>query len=145
MVGEADRANLTRVLRVLLIVDVVLFALLILFSFIDPALVPPELKKYASLFEDNSTAEKLYVAIGYALIVAILIVSIVGLWNLRRWGRILYTLFVAFLLLISLLGGAEVQSAFSFFVSQLDGMAEGAILLMVWVVMKTEFAAVGSA
>jgi hypothetical protein len=147
MVGETFEANLTR-LRILLILDLIFFAFGVLFIFIDPALLPPELKKYSSLIEDDSNSEKLNIAIGmavfYACIIAPWLISIIGLWRLRRWARMLYTLFVFVLLFWGLFGGADVESAFSSVVGQLDAMAEGAILLMVWFIMKGEFASAGA-
>jgi hypothetical protein len=60
---------------------------------------------------------------------------------LKRWGRTLFTA-VAILTLASRLlsSDPEVQSAYTSVLSDLDTMITGAILLLVWVFMRDEFA-----
>jgi hypothetical protein len=135
-------ADHRRILRLLLLADAILIVIAASMTiFIDPQIVPPELKKYAEVFSpDLDSSEKLGVVIVVALILVINFVSIAGLWFLQRWARILYTLAFIAGLVISALSEPDVHSGILSAIQDMDTGVTGAVLLLVWFIMKDEFA-----
>jgi hypothetical protein len=130
-----------RILRFLLIADAILIAIAMAVTiFVDPQIVPSELKKYTELLSsDSDRAENIGTAVVIALIVGVNFIAIAGLWFRKRWARILYTVAFIFGLVVSALSTPDVRSGISTVVQDLDTAVTGAVLLLVWFIMKDEF------
>jgi hypothetical protein len=134
--------GLTRVLRVLLLADVIIFIVTAMMDFyVDPQILPDDLKKYALNSALDSEDDVVIWSVLLAVLGALYAVLIIGLWFLQRWARVLFILLLTCALGLGLyFGEPEVHSNYSNVVSMISWMIEGAILLLIWIVMKEEFA-----
>ena len=131
-----------RLLRGLLLADAILVIIMAgLWIFVDPQIVPPELKKYTELFgADAANSEKIGVTVTIAIFIIANLASIAGLWFFRRWARILYTLAFVVALFSQLFSNVDARSGISAFAQDLDTAVTGAVLLLVWFIVKDGFA-----
>jgi hypothetical protein len=134
--------GLTRVLRVLLLADVIIFMVSAIMDFyVDPQILPDDLKKYVISFALDSEDDVVIWSILLAVLGALYAVLIIGLWFLQRWARVLFILLLICVFGLGLyFGEPEVHSYYSNVVSIVSWMIEGAILLLIWVLMTEEFA-----
>jgi hypothetical protein len=134
--------GLTRVLRVLLLADVIIFIVTTIMDFyVDPQILPDDLKKYATSFALDSEDDVVIWSILLAVLGTLYAVLIIGLWLLQRWARVLFILLLMCALGLGLyFGEPEVHSYYSNVVSTVSWMIEGAILLLIWILMTEEFA-----
>jgi hypothetical protein len=134
--------GLTRVLRVLLLADVIIFIVTAIMDFyVDPQILPDDLKKYALNSALDSEDDVVMGSVLLAVLGALYAVLIIGLWFLQRWARVLFILlFICVFGLGLYVGEPEVHSYYSNVVSMISWMIEGAILLLIWVLMTEEFA-----
>jgi hypothetical protein len=129
--------GLTQVLRCLVVADVVVGVANIVVGFwVDPLILPEDLKKYVLDVSDSSSAS----VVAVAALTCVLLAADLGLWRLERWGRTLFTAVAVATLAIRLLSSdPEIQSAYTSVLSDLDTMITGAILLLTWGVMQDVF------
>lgn len=130
------------VLRVFLLADVIFVVVNVILGFyVDPQILPDDLKKYVINSAIDTEGDVVIWSTLLAVLGAIYAVMIVGLWFLKRWARVLYTLLVIGALGLELyFGEPEVHSHYSNIGSTISSMIEGAVLLLIWIVMKEEFA-----
>ena len=140
-IGAFFGHGLTRVLRVLLLADVIIFIVTAIMDFyVDPQILPDDLKKYAISALDSEDDVVIW-SILLAVLGAIYAVLVIGLWFLQRWARVLFILLLICVFGLGLyFGEPEVHSSYSNVVSIVSWMIEGAILLLIWVLMTEEFA-----
>jgi hypothetical protein len=79
-----------RKLKILIVIEIILTAAAVVSEFVLRSYLPPELRNYLDLFnEDLSTIEIIPVVL-LLLVFVLLIVSWIQLWRLKRDGRTLF-------------------------------------------------------
>jgi len=125
-----------RILRILLLAKAIILPATVLGIWLDPQILPDDLKKYVLIEE----GDELLTAIIIALLVGIYLVPIIGLWLLKRWARVFYTGLIILGVAIGLFPEPVVHSAYTSLLLDADSMLNGGILLLIWLIMKDEFA-----
>ena len=121
--------SLQRILRYLIVAEIVLVVLMVAAAFVEDRFLPPLLQQYQeSISSDEfSSTDILWLAVGIpALIVSI--VAWIALWRGWRIGRRLYTIgWIAFLPVIAFTGPLVQTGAVSF-IDTVSSLVGGVIL-----------------
>ena len=121
---------LTKLLKALIIGEIVLVTLAALVDIQYPQLLPQVLQDY-NLQKCDDTSD--FVALVLISCLILVIVSYVGLWRIKRWGRSLYTVanlgayFATFFI-----NQPEINSSLAGAFGDLSTMCSGGILILVW-------------
>lgn len=125
--------DLRRVLRILIILEIAQIPLAIVLAFGEHHLLPAGLNQWVEEDANSPTTpmEVVLMALMFPLLAAV-VVSWIGLWQLWRPARLIYVISAAVGLVWEALAGPQVSSGIGSALLTLGSIVTGAILALVW-------------
>ena len=131
--------NLLTLLRTLVLGDVLLALTAGFLDYFFPGLFP---EAWRELLDFQSAQDWTVLDWASALVTFVALISMVGLWFLKNWGRLLYTLTTIGSSALSPFLSPTVMSAIAGTLDELSLMCSGGILVLIWFSnLKDQFAA----
>lgn len=121
------------ILRRLLLLEIALLIFVVILEFTQPGSLPPLLQQYLWNEQEAplSITDGLFLGFGVPLVI-LYVVAWVALWKNWRSGRRLYTFGCVGAILLNLLAGPTIYSAFSSTLDTVAAIVTGAILGMLY-------------